>query len=56
MDEDKVAAAFTEWWRQVKEDPEGFYSEDEMKAADAGDLGRLCQKTLFRVMKELEGS
>lgn len=52
MDKVKLAAAFTEWERRYREDPEGFQSDQERLAEGAESYGELAAAYLLELLSE----
>lgn len=57
MDEAIVAAAFTEWDRRYRENPEQFFSEAEhLLKHTPQSYGELCAPYFLKIIAELEAS
>lgn len=56
MNEEELAAVFTEWLRQWREDPEAFEASDKgLQIADdeVDDYGHRCARAFLRIQAEL---
>lgn len=53
MDEDRLAAAFTVWERQRREDPGAFVSANRREQMSPEDYGRRQARHLLRILDEL---
>lgn len=50
--EAKMAAAFTEWERRYREEPERFQSETERLSQDVQSQGQLCAAYMAQILAE----
>lgn len=53
--EAELAAAFTEWDRRWREEPDRFQSEAEHLAGDAESYGEACAPYLLAILEEQRG-
>ncbi len=51
-----VAAAFTEWERRFREEPERFLSEAEKMAGSAESYGEACAPYFLSILAEVEAA
>jgi hypothetical protein len=49
----QIAAAFTEWERRYREDPEGFNSEQEKLAESPETYGEACAPYFLKILEEV---
>ena len=49
-----IAAAFTEWERQYREEPEQFATDQEQRALEADTYGALAARTLLDILEDLK--
>ncbi len=49
----ELSAAFTEWERRAREEPERFMSESEKLSKSAETCGDLCAPYLIQILGEL---
>lgn len=54
--EPALAAAFTEWERRYREDPEKFVSDQERLAKGAESYGEACAPYLLEILAEQAGN
>lgn len=52
MTRDEIAAAFTEWERRWREDPDRFISDQERLATEEGTLGEQRADYLIELIEE----
>lgn len=50
----KFAAAFTEWERRYRADPEGYLSEMDKAAQPLTDHGELCAEFFSKLLEEID--
>ena len=48
-----LAAALTEWWRMVREEPEKYMSNMELLSCETEELGEIGAAYLLKIIKEL---
>ena len=53
MDEEQLAAVFTEWERQYREDPAAFATAGDQAALTVDDYGHRAARTFLRLQEEI---
>ncbi len=51
---EQIAAAFTEWERRWREDPDAFMADSEKLADSAESYGEACTPYFIQILKEIQ--